>query len=318
VGVDFTLCTFRLPLAKDCVSEVVTSFLKYIVEDNLRWDMLHIGPISGLYKDTDVLMRSMLSCVPASHKTQVKRCGVQTCLRLGFGWDEYLQSLGSKTRRNIRRSYKQAASDGKPLEVTFADERNFEDIFRGFITLHQTRWKKAGQLGHFGNWPGSRAFHHDVAAIQLKKKRLKLMAIGVGRSILAYDYSFKLGNHLYDYLDARTLDHKFSKIDIGKLSWSEVVKESIEDGIEDIDFMRGEYDYKLLLGSEYVPISSIYVTPKGKLASNKASLFLALSSVLNLLYYKIWCQRIASRLRRRRKPLWKIWIRTHWYGEHSA
>lgn len=315
VGVDYTLNTISLPLAKDCFSEVVNAFIERIVKDNSSWDMLYLGPISGLYKDVNILLKSISKYLPGSHKLYAGNCGVQTCFRLITGWNEYLQGLGSRTRRNIRRSYRQASANNNAVKTIYASEHNFEDFFNRFVTLHQSRWEKAGQLGHFKNWPKSYAFHHDVAEIQLKKNRLRLMEIRVDKLCIGFDYSYKLGNNLYDCINARSLDHKFKGIDIGKLLWCEILKKAFEDGIEHIDYMRGKYTYKALLGAEYVDVKNIYITPRKRLTFFNIKVFLALSYFLNVFYYKIWCQRISVKLRIKRKPLWDMWIRTHWFGE---
>ncbi len=42
----------------------------------------------------------------------------------------------------------------------------------------------------------------------------------------------------------------------------------------------------------------------------RASLFASLSRLLHLCYYRIWFSRLAPRLPFKRRPLWKLWIRT--------
>ena len=56
VGTDFTLSTVTLPIHKEFLPDVLEKFLTE-VKNRCRWDVLHIGPLSGLYNDFDEVRR---------------------------------------------------------------------------------------------------------------------------------------------------------------------------------------------------------------------------------------------------------------------
>ena len=56
VGSDFTLSTVTLPIRKELLSDVLEKFFTDI-KTCCQWDVLHIGPLSGLYDDFDDVRR---------------------------------------------------------------------------------------------------------------------------------------------------------------------------------------------------------------------------------------------------------------------
>ena len=65
------------------------------------------------------------------------------------------------------------------------------------------------------------------------------------------------------------------------------------------------------LGGKLFPMRDIYVFQKRMLSRARVYAFRLLSRLLNFFYYKVWFMRIAPRLPLRRRPLWRIWIRSN-------
>lgn len=308
VGSDFTLAQFSLPIHSKHIREVIEEFSKLLSENN--WDIIHIGPIAGLYKYYDDLKNVCEELLGHSHIILSKNKGVQTYFELARSWDEQLASLKKGERWDIRRSYKALHSQTNGLFSAFAPRENFQWIFENFVDMHQSYWRRLGKLGHFGDWPAAQDFHCEVAAVQLRHNRLRLLEVRAGKQYLGYEYSCKFGDRYFEFLNARSQPEELAKISVGRVVFSELVKQALKESVRCIDSMRGKYEHKLRMGGKLFPVRSIFIYPLKLDVLIRVFIFRTLAYLLDLCYYRIWFCRIAPRLPFKRRPLWKIWIRT--------
>ncbi len=312
VGSDYTLSQFSIPIASDHIKAVVDNFCDLISKE--YWDILHIGPIAGLYGDYDDLKNAFNQspCGSLSIVSEVK--GVQTYLELFDSWETQLSHFSKKQRGNIRRSYRSICETTKdkflPINSQLVTSQDFERTFREFVRAHQSYWRELGKAGHFGDWPNAQLFHHEVATAQLKYHRLRLLRVDLGELCLGHKYGYKFGDKYFALLNAQSPMSNLQKFGIGRILFGEQVKTAIAEGVRYIDSMRGKYEHKLHLGGELYPIRSLYVTRQRSEVRIRVYLFRLCARLLNLLYYRIWFARIAPKLPFKRRPLWKLWIRT--------
>jgi CelD/BcsL family acetyltransferase involved in cellulose biosynthesis len=325
VGTDFTINTVSPPIRPTALEPVVQELLTKLCSD-YKWDIIHIGPLSGMYQAADLIYTCSKS-LDNSYSIQEKISGFQVYVTLGDNWEEYLKGLSKKMQRNIKHSYRDISKIDcdKPqvLAANIAEFHNCEEIFNNFVQMHQQHWQKLGKLGHFADWPVATEFHCEMAAAQLKHDRLRLMELKIGNYALGYAYDYKFGNKYYAFLDARTplgkIPGSTSNISLGTIIWNEEVKKALEGKTKHIDMMPGNDEYKLRLGGTALHIRNIYIFPKRPLILIlRISLFRALAWLLDLCYYRIWFCRLADRLPFKRKPLWKIWIKTRSFSRLKA
>jgi len=309
VGSDFTLSQFCLPVHASYLETVIEKLTKLLSQ--MKWDIVHIGPIAGLYKHYDVLRNAFEKTLFHSHFIFCEDKGVQTYFQLADDWEKQLAGLKKGDRWDIKRSYKALSSYPTSLVSTCASMDNFEHMFKNFVDMHQSYWQGLGQLGHFGDWPRAHEFHQEVADAQIGHNRLRLLEVKSGTRCIGYDYAYKFRERYFTFLNARSISKKLIDISVGKIVFSELVKKALNEDVRCIDSMRGKYEHKLRLGGKLFPIKSIYIIPKGFFTMIRVAVFRTLARFLNLTYYKIWYCRIRPRLPFvRKKPLCKLWIRT--------
>ena len=313
VGSDFTLSQFSLPLAVDYISAVTEKFSELLSKE--KWDIVHIGPLAGLYEHSDKLMCEFNRCADDSHSVLLKNRNVQTYYKLVENGKDHLASFRKKGRRDIKRSYNLLnmmfqRKDGN-LVSYHATEQDLNEIFEGFVQTHQQYWQGLGKAGHFGDWPDSFDFHREVAESQLKHDRLRLMASKWGDCNLGYEYAYKFGGKYFAILNSRLGSKELTKIGLGKVLFGEQVKYALGENVRYIDSMQGKYSYKLHLGGKLFEIKSLYLIPKKRIVRARVLLFRLFSRILNLLYWKIWYCRISPKLGVNPGPLWRIWIRSN-------
>jgi len=312
VGSDFTIAQFSLPIDGKHLKHVVREFFNSI--SRYRWDIIHIGPLAGLFEHRQDLETTFRESLVNKHTMLSNTKCDQTYFLLPNKWDDYLASLKKGERWDIKRSYSALQPDKIPLTSAFASVNDFDQIFEGFVEMHQSYWQSIGKLGHFGDWPSSRAFHKEVAVAQLIRDRLRLLEVTSGNQSLGYEYNYKLGDRYFEFLNARSTAEDLTKISLGRVVFCEQAKKALTEGVKSIDSMQGRYEHKLRLGGALYPCRSLYII-RNKLSSMiKVSIFRALASLLDLFYYRIWFCRLAAKLPLKRNPLWRIWIKTCFFS----
>jgi CelD/BcsL family acetyltransferase involved in cellulose biosynthesis len=313
VGSDFTISHFSLPILRSCTASVSNRFAELLSKS--MCDVICIGPLAGLYKGYNDLIETLKQSVERSHAVFGVDIGVHTYYRMAQTWEEYLAGLRKKERQLIRNAYRRIERGELTLISELASINNFKEKFDGFVRTHQSHWQSIGKAGHFGDWPLSVEFHREVARAQLEHGRLRLLEVRLSEACSGYQYSYRFGDTYLSVLPARPAEINSTKIPTGKVLFSEQLKNAIDEKITYIDSMQAKYEYKLRLGGELLSMRAIYVCRKGILAAPRIFMFRVLSKLLDICYFKIWYCRIAPMLPFKRRPLWRIWIRSNAFAE---
>lgn len=317
VGTDFTISTVTLPIRKEFLRQVVQKFLFKLVTD-YQWDVLHIGPVSGIFRDFDELFSSCRDCIDRGCRLRNSCNSVQTYFPLTDSWEAQLAHLSKNGRKNIIRNYnalnRTLRNDQGNLVSRFATSEDFDEMFTDFIRMHQLHWQRLGKGGHFEDWPAAVEFHREVAAAQLRRGRLRLMQSSMGGYCLGYEYAYKFAGKYFAFLNSHLESQELGNVALGHILFSEQVKKALAERVRYIDSMRGKYEHKLRLGGKLFTIRNIYVY-RGKISVLiRIYIFRFFCQLLDICYYKIWFRRLAPLLPFKHRPLWKSWIRTQMFS----
>lgn len=312
VGSDYTPAQFSPAIDRDCIRGVLQRFYELSAKD--KWDILHLGPIAGLYHHYEDLKNASEELLGCSYRIAAKDGQVQTYFTLPETWDKYLAGLNRRERTKIKRHYrlacKAAGDTADTVMASHATADTVEGMFADFVQMHQRHWQNQMKLGHFGDWPCALEFHRELAEAQLKRDRLCLTRITLGDWCLGYKYGYVLGEHFCDFLDARSGRDEVAQVGLGRIIYSEMIRTAIQRKARYIDSMRGKYKHKLEMGGELMTVKNIFVCRKGCFVFVKIRILQALARILNFCYYRIWFLKLAPKLPFKRKPLWRLWIRT--------
>lgn len=162
-------------------------------------------------------------------------------IELPSNWDEYIETLDGKFRRNLnyetRRFFKDY--DGTFSSVTDVDV--LDSSMDKLIELHQKRWRKKRMPGAFYS-KRIRNFHKDVARAMLLKGALSLFELKDRAKVVSSLLSYHIGGKRYYYISGYDLD--YSKRSVGTVILGLAIKFSIEAGDDTFDFLRGDEEYK--------------------------------------------------------------------------
>jgi CelD/BcsL family acetyltransferase involved in cellulose biosynthesis len=311
VGADFAPIVLNPPVAPEHAVAVYTHALRHLLVDQ-GCDAAWFGPLAGHRPHHREALRQ--ACQAASPAVQILRdrdAGVHTIFHLPSTFEQYLGLLSGSDRGNFRRCRRKLDSDYKIQVDRLETREQVEPRFQEFLTLHATHWRSQGMLGHFDDWPHAEPFNRDLIRVMAPQARLWLLRLASGEQTLSYEYSFRLGDWLYWRLPARRAGQPWDNLGVGRVSLITLFQEAIAAGIQHIEGGPGHYDYKLrLAGTEY-PLGSMLIVGGTARAQAKTRLLNRWADLLHLLYYRIWFSRIAPHLPLPRRPLWRIWVRSH-------
>ncbi len=301
VGCDHAAMTCSLPIDPSWVAQVVRQFLANAAARG-PWDLIHLGPFPG-YSDC---VSKLFDVLEECDDLRVKRGQEypQMVFDLPSDYESYVKDLPVKERRNVRRDERRLEKDGTVVRRSVVSQEEVGPAFEQFLDMHQVYWMKCGKLGHFGDWPGSEAFHRDMAECQFTSGRLMLLQVLLNGELVASDYCYECGNCIHWILSGRR-----PKVP-GRIGFCTLVRKAAANGVRQIDAMRGFYEYKRLLGARVTQQTSIVAVRRGLMHRARAGAFRVAARLLDLAYYRIWFCRVAPRLPSLQRPLWQTWIRT--------
>lgn len=164
-----------------------------------------------------------------------------------------MAELPQKIRRNAM-YYRNRARRSGSLNLTQADESNWQRIFADLQRLHTQRWQSRGEDGVLVD---QRVLDWYRAAIPLLLEGglLRLMSLELDKRVIAVLYSLidpeRDGRTQYFYITAYSPE--FSDLRPGTLLIAYAVEQATTEGVAMIDMLRGDEEYKRIWHMEKRP-----------------------------------------------------------------
>jgi len=310
VGSDYMPVTLSVPVKKDLL-DLVVKLLVDEIKLKWRWDIFYMGALCGRYAATDQLVEAFRNSLGVSYRFELKSNDVQTYFQVAHDWEKQIAGLASNQRTNLRRTFREIDRNGISVSSCLTSKENISQKFRNFVEMHQHYWQRHGMPGHFVAWPLSVDFHREVSSIQLELDRLRLIEIKFDGQIVGYEYLYKFNNTYFWFLNSREENKIKPRIDYKWIAFQKKIENALKDSVICIDGMRGRYEYKLLMGGQYLPINNLLIYSKKLTNFIRIKLFRSFAWFLDVCYSKLWNARIGPRLGVRRKAFWDLWIRSH-------
>jgi len=308
VGSDFTLSMVNPPVQADYAEEIFRCVFDSLIQKE-GCDAVWLGPISGKY-DSLQHLRDAIRGHSEVMLFQDRVWSPYTTFLLPKTFDEYIQSLNKRQRGNLRRDLKLIDKSFNLTDDVVQDEKAAPSEFDKFVRMHNQQWKAEGKLGHFKDWPHGEQFNAKMALEQAKLGRLKLVRMRTDSQVVSYQLCYAFCGRWYWRLPARLVGPDWDKYALGRIGLIKEIEMAISEGVREIEAGAGHYDYKVKLGGEELPLYAIMSVKNNLFAKGRALLFSKLSMLLHYGYYRVWFNRLAPKLPFKRKPLWKLWIRT--------
>ncbi len=248
-GIDLT--DYLGPICSlDDRAEVARALVEWLEETASDWDEFdaHNMPVPLGFAEflVDEVDRSGLEFRLEQEETSA-------VLLLPEKWDGYLASLNSKDRHELRRKRRRVERDHADAVVRTATPATLDRDFKTFVEMHR------GAEGHKGHFMGRHiaTFFERVARAFMDLGWLRLDITEIADRPVASTFGFVLDKTFYLYNSAYDVD--LARLSPGFVHVSELVKRSIEEGLNVFDFLRGPEKYKYQMGAQAVPLNNVRV-----------------------------------------------------------
>ena len=206
-----------------------------------EWDVIEIHDIMS---DSVALEALLEKSAEDMRNLRVEAVGHSVCpyIALPDSWETFLAGFSRSGRYTITSSGRRLAQQGDLEFRVCEDAGDVEGRMTDFISLHQKNWRAKGHPGAFAE-DKSRVFHHRVARAMFEKGRLFLASLHVGGRHIGSLYGFYFENRVFYYL-LGVETNPVKRIKNGTALLAMCVKEAIERGCSEFDFLRGAEEYK--------------------------------------------------------------------------
>jgi CelD/BcsL family acetyltransferase involved in cellulose biosynthesis len=161
-------------------------------------------------------------------------------------YEQFFQSLGHNMRRNLKISERQALKDYNVEFLRYDEIGTVDKAMKILFELHQKSQMAKGNAGVFSD-STKRSFHMDVANSFSKKGWLALFFLTFNGIPVSTVYAYEYNEKLYAYLCG--FDPKYSNYRPGNLAFKNLIKYGIEKKLKELDFLRGDEEYKMRWGA---------------------------------------------------------------------
>ncbi len=169
-------------------------------------------------------------------------------------WDEYLESLTTKQRHEVRRKLRRLLEAGKINYRSMKDNAGLAGFMDTFLKQFViSREDKADFMT-----PQMEAFFRSMAGTMAQAGLLRLGVLELDTQPVAMLLGFDYNGVMYLYNSA--FDPQYRELSVGLLSKVLCIKDSIEEGKRKFDFLKGNETYKQHLGGREVPIYGCQMT----------------------------------------------------------
>jgi len=184
-------------------------------------------------------------------------------LFLPKSYEEFYQKLGRKFRKNIRNRENKLRKMGDIEYKSYNEFPSINEAMNILFDLNRKRFRAIGRQGFFEDQK-HQAFHKEIAELFSRNGWLRLGILTVNDIPVSAEYSFAYKQKNYAFLSG--FDPKYSKFGVGRLCELYHIRDAIEDGFKEYDWMRGfeEYieewtsDYKYMLKIFFILVLIVF------------------------------------------------------------
>lgn len=178
-------------------------------------------------------------------KYECVETGVAPYLYLPSNYESYLILLDRKNRHELRRKLRRIESLKGVRTLRITDSQEIQRYIGEFIGLHQ---KSSPLKENFWEKEGMSEFFHELTYRFSLKHWVEFSFLLYKDKIIAALLNFSYFNRLYFYNSA--YDREYAKYNPGFFLFHHCLRQAIDEGEEEIDFLRGEERYKYNFGAQ--------------------------------------------------------------------
>jgi CelD/BcsL family acetyltransferase involved in cellulose biosynthesis len=250
----------RLALLGDGISDYLGGVIARGFEPAVAEALSHyLRRTAGSCELHDLPSDSSLLSLPAPPGWSDRVCRHSFCpvLRADSASKPGQFTIPAEQRRKVsfylRRAHRRAR-----VEWSWAERESLDELIEGLFRLHGERWRAGGEPGVLSQ-AALQAFHRETARQLLQAGMLRLLALQLDSQLAAVLYSFELNRRTLLYLSG--FDPVFKAISPGLLIIGHAIETAERAGLLEVDFLRGQEDYKYRWGATDRPTFQRILSP---------------------------------------------------------
>jgi len=224
------------PENRDEVMDGLVAYISEALENGVGAVRLSLVPDDSAFLAMLRARVSRMSKLAVDERTQT----VAPYVALPGTWDEFYRSL-SPNRRKLLRRYQGLMRRKQDAEYRLCAGDSLESRLSEFFETHEARWRSEKVRGCFSD-PRMRHFYSDLAGRFLDRGWLHFSWLSLDGQMSAASYSFVYNRKFYAATSARDL--RYSRYRVGHLLHMFLIKDAIEQGLDEFDFLRGAEPHK--------------------------------------------------------------------------
>ncbi len=254
IGGDSSVASDYLDIVvnRNADSEIRQAILKYLINRSRDWNLLIFSNLitaSPTYLALKQISKiNNLECLE-------QPCGICPVVKLPDTYEEFIASLGSRARRNIR-NYDRRLK--KNHQIEFITENRNPDMIQSLLRLHQKRREKLNAYTTFQHQEYIqflneivRRFHNNGAN--------RFYAFKQNEHIFAVFYFFEFHNELYLYQGGFDNSELPSNISLMHTLFNSCARDAIDRNIPVIHFLDGDTGFKRTFTREKIITQRIII-----------------------------------------------------------
>lgn len=257
---DGKACADFMTIAGATDDDVIACFSDWLMNHCQQWDRIEFDGVSG----NDPAIGQLVGNLNQSGCTSEQHPALSTWrLALPESWEQFESTLSKNSRKKFRRQKRSLDEAGAEF-LRVHDDASLRRGVEVLKQLHTKRWQSLGGEGCYAS-EGFEEFIELVSEAHLQQGTLVLVWLEVEGEPIAADIAFAAGRGLYTYQGGISPDHL--KWEPGRAILRAQLEWAMENGLEFIDFLRGDEPYKTRWQTEETPAVVIEVTGPGIKAS---------------------------------------------------
>lgn len=158
-------------------------------------------------------------------------------------WQSYLSAQSRNFRKQVKRRNNRLARTGEAKFTLCQSENEIAEAFEALKRLHHERWQaKPGETSESFQESSYLSFHRELMTELSAKNQLWLLVFTLDENIVGIEYAFSCNQRLLLFQTGFATD--VAELAPGHLMMSRLFEQALEGGITEIDFLKGDYEYK--------------------------------------------------------------------------
>lgn len=212
--------------------DVCKEVIRIVTMQDKGWDVLIFNEVPE-YSVTLTKIKELLSSAKLLFSESSHGCSV---IIMPDDYDKYLKGLKPRVRTKLR-SLPRRLREKHDVELEICTGGDgLQETMESFYALHQRRWESEDQLGTFKDKRKAQ-FYERINRYFIEKKWLRIYSLKVDGQYRAHEYGFLYNNRLYILQEG--FDPEWLNSGVGNVLRTLVIKDCIDKGIEEYDFLGG-------------------------------------------------------------------------------